>query len=231
MSGRTSQENFFRYARQEYNIDTLASYEKMEVDETVKVINPKYRRLEKQLNSDNAKLGRRYLKRDRLPLKDSPSEKEMKKYEEQEGILTKEIEELKINIAKNKEKKREIDKYLLVKDLPEDFKFVTFHGGRKKFLDVIKMITYRTEIALANIISPKLTEYDKDTAKALIKSIFQTPANIYPDYENKILHVKLHYLNRHKDDKIVKYLMYCLNKTEYLFPGTDLKLSYDFSSI
>jgi len=42
MDCRQSQENYFRYGRQEYNIDTLSSYEKIDVDETVEVVNPQY---------------------------------------------------------------------------------------------------------------------------------------------------------------------------------------------
>lgn len=230
MRGRSSQENFFRYARQEYNIDTLTSYEKTDTSETTSVINPKYRNVQKQLNSDNAKLGRRILKRSEMSLKDNPSEKEIKKYEEREGELTKEIEELKLNIHENKENRKEIDKHILVKDLPDDYKFVMFHGGRKKFIDTIKMIVYRAEISMANIILPLLTKHDKDTAKAIIKSIFKTPANIFPDYKKNKLNVELHFLNRHKDDKIVKYLIAFLNKTEYVFPGTNLKLFYKLGS-
>ncbi len=231
MNGRTTQENFFKYARQEYNIDTLASYEKDAVDDTVKVVNPEYRRLEKALNSDRSKLSRRVLKRDELSLKDDPTDKQVKDYEEKMADLIEEITDLTDIIIKNKGKRKNTNKHITVKELPEEFKFVKFQGGRKKFLDIIKMIVYRAEASMANIILPYLTTHDKDTARTLIKTISQTSANIIPDYENKKLKIELHFLNKHKDDKIINHLMEFLNKTDYCFPGTDLKLFYSFRNI
>ena len=114
--------------------------------------------------------------------------------------------------------------------MPEEFKFVRFHGGRKKFIDIIKMIAYRAETAMANIILPELSRHDKDIAKAVIKAIFKTPANIIPDYQKKQLTVELHYLSTHKKDRIIKKLMTGLNGTEFTFPGTDLRLFYKFVS-
>ncbi len=94
----------------------------------------------------------------------------------------------------------------------------------------MKMIAYRAETAMANIILPELTQYDQDTAKATIKSIFQTAANIVPDYSKQILTVELLYLTTHKKDKIIQELMNVLNETEFYFPGTNLKLFYKFVS-
>ena len=230
MSARTSQENFFKYARHDYNIDTLSSYEKSEVDETETVINPEYRQLEKNLNSLRSKLARRTLKRRQLTLKENPTESERRKYEEKEGIITKEIQEFESDIEEKKKKRKLTDKYITVKELPEEFKFVKFHGGRKKFIDIIKMISYRAEIAMANIILPSLSIHDKDTVKAIIKSIFKTPANIIPDYSKKQLTVELHYSSTFKKDKTIRILMDFLNEAMFNFPGTNLRLFYKFVS-
>ena len=133
-------------------------------------------------------------------------------------------------VKSKKTEKKNTDKHIPVKELPEEFKFKMFHGGRKKFIDIIKMIAYRAETALSNIIKPHLSKYDKDTARNIVKNIFQTSADIHPDYEKKILAVKLHFQATHKKDKVIKKLVEFLNETDYCFPGTDLKLSYDFVS-
>ncbi len=230
MDCRKSQENFFKYGRQEYNIDTLGSYEKTDVDETVEVVNPKYRRLEKDICSAAGKLGRKHLKRKEISLKDNPSERDIKRYEARQGELTKQIEELTDIVKIKKAEKKDTAKHITVEELPEEFKFKMFHGGRKKFIDRIKMIVYRAETAMANIIKPHLTKHDKDTARHIIKNIFQTSADIHPDYENKILEVKLHYQDTHKKDKVIKKLIEFLNETQYRFPGTDLAILYHFVS-
>ena len=100
-----------------------------------------------------------------MSLKDNPSEKDIKKYEARQGELTKEIEELTETVKIKKTQKKNTAKHITVKELPEEFKFKMFHGGRKKFIDVIKMIAYRAETAIANIIKPHLLKHDKDTAE------------------------------------------------------------------
>lgn len=227
---RTSQENFFRYARQDYNIDTLNSNEKISPDDTERVVNPAFRELEKKLRTDVNKLSRRIVKDNKLVLKDNHTEKDAKKYEEKKGVLRKEIENLEFSVAEIKEAKSKTEHYITFGELPEEHKFMQFHGGRKKIIDIIKMISYRAETAMANIILPFLTQFDQDTAKSTIKSIFQTPANIIPDYDKKILTIELHYLSTYKKDKIIQELMNVLNETEFCFPGTNLTLFYKFVS-
>jgi len=230
MDGRTSQENFFRYGRQDFDIDTLNSNEKVIPPDTEKVVNPQYREVEKQLRSNTSKLSRRVLKDKQLVLKDNPTEKQQKNYEERKGVFRKEIEDLELAVIELKKIKSNLKHHITFAELPDEHKFLQFHGGRKKIIDIIKMITYRAETAMANIILPKLTCYDQDTAKAIIKSIFQTPANILPDYENQVLIVELLYLSTHKKDKIIQKLMDSLNETQFCFPGTQLKLFYKFVS-
>lgn len=92
------------------------------------------------------------------------------------------------------------------------------------------MICYRSEIAMTNIIIPELTLYDRDTGRDIIKNIFQASADIYPDNENKKLRVCLHHTNNAKTDKIVTSLMLHLNQSETIFPGSELKLFYEFVS-
>ncbi len=133
-------------------------------------------------------------------------------------------------LPKRKKTRKNTDKYITVKELPEEFKFVQFHGGRKKFIDIIKMIAYRAEVAMSNVIMPILGKYEKDTAKSIIESIFKTPANIIPLYDKNILKVELHYTSSHKKDKIIQSLMNFLNETEMEFPETNLKLFYKFVS-
>lgn len=230
MKARQSQENFFRYGRQEFNIDALASYQKIDVDETVEVINPTFRGMEKDIRSINTKLDRRHRKSSEMILPPHPTNAQQKKYEARQGEITNEIEELQEALKIKKEQKRVTPKYIQIKDLPEDFKFKMLDGGRKKFIDIIKMICYRSEIAMTNIIIPELTLYDRDTGRDIIKNIFQASADIYPDNKNKKLRVCLHHTNNAKTDKIVTSLMLHLNQSETIFPGSELKLFYEFVS-
>ena len=46
---RWSQENFFRYMRQHYSLDSLVDYRTEEIPETTQVVNPAYRTLDGQV--------------------------------------------------------------------------------------------------------------------------------------------------------------------------------------
>lgn len=230
MKSRLSQENFFRYGRQEFNLDTLASYKKVDVNETINVTNPKYRKLDHDVKSLSSKIGRRLLEQKKLSLPESPTDAQQMKFEAKQGDLTDKIEEYDAKLTEKKAERKATDKHIQFKDLPEDHKFQTLHGGRKKMIDVIKMICYRAEVAMANIIVPNMSIYDRDTARTIIKNIFQTSADIHPDYENNKLTVLLHHMNNRKADVMVRILMKELNKSEFNYPGTELTLEYKFVS-
>jgi hypothetical protein len=227
---RVTQENFFRYGRQEFNIDTLASYSKVDVDDTIEVVNPDSRQLEKEIRSTRSKLGNRLTKQKCLILPAHATDKQQMNYEGKQGDLTAEVEGLKTLLSENIEKRKTTEKHIKFKELPDDHKFKTFHGGRKTVIDIVKMICYRAEVSMANSIMPSLSKYDKDTARAIVKSIFQGAADMIPDYEKMTLRVRLHHMNNRKFDNAVKILMEHLNQSEFIFPGTKLKVSYEFNS-
>jgi len=227
---RVSQENFFRYGRQDFNIDTLASYSKVPVDDTIEVVNPESRQLEKEIRSTRSKLGNRLTKQQGLILPDNATDKQQMNYEAKQGDLSAEIEELKTLLSKKLEKRKITKKHIKFKELPDDHKFKTLHGGRKKVIDIIKMICYRAEVSMANIIMPSLSKRDKDTARAIVKNIFQGSADMIPEYKKKILHIRLHHMNNRKFDNVIKILMVHLNQSEFIFPGTELKIVYEFIS-
>ena len=64
----------------------------------------------------------------------------------------------------------------------------------------------------------------------LVKQIIQNNADLFPDYVNKILTVRLHTLSAPRYNKAAAKLAETLNQTETIFPGTDLKLKFEISA-
>jgi hypothetical protein len=91
------------------------------------------------------------------------------------------------------------------------------------FLITIKMIAYRAETAMANIIKPVMAHPDQ--ARTLLKQVYQSDANILIDNKNKTITVEIHRLNYKKDDLIIEELCATLNESHTLFPDTDLILN------
>jgi hypothetical protein len=229
MFARWSQENFFKYMIENFGIDTLVSYLKKKVDDTTILVNPQYRDLETQQRKLVSKLNIRKTKFATLILENEEiDDKKMRLFLKKKTDLKEEIEQYENEISEIKQEKKMVERKITYSQLPENEKFTNAINERKYFLDTIKMIAYRSETAMANIIKKKMT--NPEHARVLLKQIYSSDANLKPDYQKKILTVELHRLNTWQADKIVEFLCEELNQTETVFPGTDLTLFYKLVS-
>lgn len=225
MFARWSQENFFKYMMKHFDIDGLVSYLKEIVSDTKQLINPAYRKLESELKKLNGKLTRRKAEFATFTLKE---EDKIKKYLVKKAGILEEIEQLDNKILLVKNQRKETERKITFAQLPENEKFSNAINVRKHFMDTIKIIAYRSETAMCNIIKKHMGHPDE--ARQLIRQIYQSDADIKPDYENKKLMVYLHKLNHWKDDKVIEILCNELNETETNFPGTNLVINYKMVS-
>ncbi len=229
MFARWSQENFFKYMMDNFGIDTLVSYVKEKLSDTSLLINPAYRELDGRQKKLTSKLNLRKVKFATMVLDEiTIEEKNMKCYFQKKATINSEIKALEAEAEKIKQQKKELPRKILYSQLPDNEKFDNAINQRKHFLDTIKMIAYRAETSMANIIKPEMSHTDE--AHTLLKQVYKTDANIFPDYENKILFVELHRMTYWKDDKIVQNLCDFLNDTKTIFPGTNLTLFYKLVS-
>ncbi len=229
MFARWSQENFFKYMMQEFGIDTLVSYLKEKISDTSVLVNPQYRTLENLRKKLTSKLNMVKTKFSSLILADTPIEKkEMEKYLLKKEALKTEIEERETEIEQVKEQKKLVPRKIKYSELPEIDKFDNVINERKHFLDTIKIIAYRAETALSNIIKQDMSH--EDESRLLLKQIYKTDANIKVDQENKRLVVEIHRLAYWKDDKILEKLCHAMNETQMQFPDTELTLFYKLVS-
>jgi hypothetical protein len=230
MFARWSQENFFKYMIENFGIDTLVSYLKTKVSDTAQLINPQYRETEAEQRKLTLKLNTRKSKFATLVLdSETIEENKMKKYLKKKAELIEEISILEKEIEAVKEKKSTLDKKITYAELPDKDKFTNAINQRKHFLDTIKMIAYRAETAMANMIKKDMA--NPDQARILLKKAYASDANIKPDYQKKVLTVELHRLNTWKEDEVVQKLCDELNLTETIFPGTELVIFYKLLSL
>lgn len=228
MFSRWSQENFLKYMMEHYGIDRLIEYNIENMDETIKVINPQYRELESHIRTKNAKLARRCADYGALIIEGEMDEDKIKQYVQKKSELKETIETLKEEIETLKEKRKETDKHILFSELPEDKQFKNLKKSGKQFVDTIKMIAYRSETAMANIMRENGVRSDE--ARALVRQIYTTDADIEPDKEKGILKVTIHNMTNPQNNKYVQKLCEILNESETLYPGTNLRLMYDLVS-
>lgn len=230
MFARWSQENFFKYMMENFGIDTLVSYCKEKISDTTILINPAYRELENQLKKITSKLNYRKAKFAGMELGEIPiDEKKANKFLVKKSELREEIAELENEAQEIKSKKKQISRKIRFAELPENEKFDSVINQRKSFMNTIKMIAYRAETAMANIIKKHMSHTNE--ARKILQQIYKSDANLWVDKDNNKLIVELHKLSYWKDDKIVQKLCDELNLSETIFPGSDLTIFYKMVSM
>ena len=120
-------------------------------------------------------------------------------------------------------------KHITFDQLSQEDKFKQLATDKKHFIDTIKMIAYRAETAMANIIRPQMVR--KDEARSVVRQILTKDVNIKPDEKNKRLIVELHNLTNEYEDKLAQIICNYLNDTEVTFPGTDMTIFYKLVSM
>ena len=224
MFARWSQENFFKYCREHYGLDKLIDYGIEPVNETTEVVNPEYRQLNSQIKSCQGKLNRRLANYAALTLDKTIEPDNVEPYLHKKIGYQDEIEGLQVQIQGLKDKRKAVPHHLQVKDLPEVDQFKQLSTQSKYFIDTIKMIAYRAETAMANLLRESLTRPDE--ARSLLRAIYASEADLIPDHKQGILTVKLHALANHSYDKAIRHLCDQLNETETVFPRTNLRLIF-----
>jgi hypothetical protein len=227
MFARWSQENFYKYMRQHYGLDRLAEYGTEPVPAPIQTVNPAWRRLDAQVRAQGEKRRRQLALFGALDLS-GLAEKEVDSYQRKKGQLQEAIEDLDRQIQQLKAQRKQTPHHIAVQDLPESERFSRLLTERKHFIDTIKLIAYRAETSMASLLRDKLSR--ADDARALLRQIFDTEADLIPDIENKTLTVRLHHLAQAAHDEAVRYLCDQLNATATIFPDTELRLVYQLGA-
>ncbi len=229
MFARWSQENFFKYMMQEFGIDTLVSNLKEAITDTITLVNPEYRKLENIRRKLTSKLTLVKAKFATLALQaEFIDDKAMEKYLSKKEDLKNDIEQKERDIEDIKLQRKDVPRKITYSELPANEKFDNVINERKHFLDTIKLISYRAETALSNMIKEYMSH--KDESRLLLKQIYKTDANLIVDEDNERLIVEIHRLAHWKDDVVLKKLCDAMNNTETKFPDSKLTLFYKLVS-
>jgi hypothetical protein len=228
MFARWSQENFFKYMRNHYNLDRLVDYSLEEIPESTQVVNPEYREADGKVRKLAAQLTRKRCKCNELILRDDIEPKKVEKYETKKKILLEEVESMAQNLVELKNHRRKTPKHIKFSDLPKEDRFKMLGMKSKYFIDVIKLVAYRAETAMVNIARQNMRHQDE--ARSLLRSLYATDADILPDYEGGKLTVRLHQPTNNCSAIIINEICRELNATNTEFPGTNLMLFYELVS-
>ena len=224
--GRWYQENFFKYAREHFNLDRQIDYQLEETDDTIRVVNPHWRKVDGEIRKRVAKQTRRKAHLHDMNLAGPLEASKAERYMRETTQLRSEIREEEDAIGGLKIQRRETEKHITVGELPEEERFLRLATRSKNFIDTIKIIAYRAETAMAHIVRERLNEHHQDEARALIRDICTTPADLQADQEAQTLTITLHSLATPKRNAAIAHLCTELNESKTVYPGTHLTMIF-----
>jgi hypothetical protein len=225
---RWCQENFFKYMREHYSLDRLVDYGLEKIPDTTRVVNPAYRALDSKVRSQQGRLTRLLAEFASVHLEGEIETTKVEKYQLKKSNLQEEIQEVKKAIETLKKQKKEIPHHTTMANLPKENQFSQLATKTKHLIDTIKMIAYRAETMMVNILREKMKR--QDDGRSLLRCVYNTEADLLPDEKEKTLTVNLHAMANQCSDMALRYLCDEMNATETIFPGTDLRLIYKMVS-
>jgi hypothetical protein len=226
---RWSQENFFRYMREHYSLDRLIEYGTEPIPDVVSVVNPEWRKLDSQIRSRTGQRHRLTAQFGALALSEDPTESQVHGFQRRKGQMQEQIQALDLDIDHLKQLRKQTEHHIPVNSLPEEDRFTRLRTERKHFIDTLKMIAYRAESSMASLLREHMAR-GSDDARALLRQIFLTDADLIPDLAANTLTVRLHHLTQAAHDQAIQPLLADLNATQTVFPGTNLTLVFKLGS-
>lgn len=222
---RWCQENFFKYMTEHYHLDKLVEYGIEPLPETIQVVNPAWRQLDSQVRKETALLAREQAQFGEWNLPVQADLEQTEARAAQKARLLHCIQTRQTQLQELKEQRRKTDRHVALKNLPQAQRFGQLRSDKKHLVDTLKLIAYRAETALVQIVREKLRRWDD--ARALVRQLFQSVVDLRPDPQSQTLTIRLHRLSTAAHDEALSHLCEELSATETAYPGTNLKMVYE----
>ena len=218
MFSRWSQENFFKYMREQFNLDSLPTHDLAPLDPDAQVVNPVRRALEKTIRRVRSRLA---TARNRL------AEALQEHHQDTATRLEADAKALAAELDQLKQRRADSPSHVRAGDLPEQDKLDALPVGGRLFIDVVRMIAYRAETRM--MVPVITTQGNKPNARRLLRALLTSDANIIPQPAKRILRIQLLGLGSDACDRMLAPLVEELNATRTIYPGTDLRLVYELA--
>jgi len=224
---RWRQENFFKYMREDFALDLMPTTAVEPADPERMAPNPARKEKKKQLTKEQAKLKKLQEEYGRQAQgNDESKRRTMRGFKIANAELGKQIRDQQARVEELKVELSALPERVPVGSLLPPEEVVRLERERKRLTDSMKMVAYRAESELANLVAPLLGTHS-DEARTFLKAVFQLKADLLPDVENNQLVVRLHGMANWRSNRVLAALCEVLNQQETRYPGTTLKLVLD----
>ena len=119
---------------------------------------------------------------------------------------------------------KQTPKKVRIDSLPKDQQPTALLPLSKMLSDTVKMIAYRAETAMVALLRRHLSK--EAEARALVRELLVSDADIEPDQVAKTLTIRIHRMANPSHDKAVTALLSDLNLQGFCHPETGAKMIY-----
>lgn len=217
MFARWSQENFFAYMMQHYDIDGLIEYGTEPVPGAAMVVNAQWRDCDKAIRK--ARQAERKLQAD-LARRTARDGGEI----HQKAEIVEAIEAAQAELARLRAQRKATPRKVTIDSLPDDQRPTQLPPLNKILSDTVKMIAYRAETALVALLRRHLKK--EEEARALVRELFVTSADIEPNTAANTLTIRIHRMAAPVHDKAISALLEDLTNLGFRHPETGAKIIY-----
>lgn len=224
MFSRWQQENFFRYMRHEFALDHLPTTAMEPADRERSVPNPAVKQKKRELGTVKARLARAEQTYGQKAL-ENPERKRrtVRGFKISHAELGREISRLRSTCERLDAEIKALPPRVPVREVMDGQPIVRLERERKIITDTLKMVAYRAETQLANLVGP-LLPYRHDEARKFMRQVFHLPADLRPDHRRNRLVVRLHSMTTLRDNRALASLCRAMNDLGVCYPGTNLRL-------
>lgn len=225
MFDRWRQENYFKYMEEEFALDALAEYGSEAADPNRMVPNPERKAIDRELTeakADLAKLERTY----GAAAFDNKEDQRrtMRGFKiATGGTIGKPLREAREKVKAILERRKSIPTRVTVsvalKSMP-----VRLRKETKRLSDTFKMVAYRTETALVDLLRPHYSRTERD-GRTLIATALKRPATL--SLQKGELCVQLAALSSPHRTRAIQAVCEEVNRVGACFPGSTLRLRYE----
>ena len=224
MFSRWQQENFFRYMRHEFALDHLPTTAVEPADAERSVPNPAVKEQKREVSKVKAQLTKAEQRYGQQAY-DNPEQQRhtVRGFKISHAALGQEIRRLRQTCEQLESEIKALPARVPIREVMDGVPVIRLERERKTITDTVKMVAYRAETQLANLVGPLLPDRD-DEARKFMRQVFALPADLLPDYAKRQLVVRLHSMANPRSNRALRVLCEVLNDFNVCYPKTNLRL-------
>ena len=124
--------------------------------------------------------------------------------------------------------RKALPKHVRADELESEDRIETLPEEQRLLRDTLLMLVYRAETAM--LPSLQLGPHSLPDPRAVLKALFRSDACLLPDAAAGTLTVRLHHPTTWGRERKLERLLADLNASKTRYPGTNLRLVYEFAS-